>query len=222
MRIRTIKPEFFTHDRLFDAEKETKLPLRLAYIGLWCAADREGRFRCEPRRLKALIFPYDKIDFSRVLDALVARRFIVKYGKEDSFFGAIPSWNNHQVINNRERDSQLPEPPTGQQLIDACGTREPRVDDAGQGEGKGTEGKEGKVVTDVSVTKDELWLNQLAINPAYTTTDVRREYAKMQAWCSVNRKMPTRRRLVAWLNRVEKPMDAPKGIRTHESTIDRS
>lgn len=222
MRIRTIKPEFFTHDRLFDAEKETKLPLRLAYIGLWCAADREGRFRWEPRRLKALIFPYDKIDFSRVLDALVTRRFIVKYGKEDGFFGAIPSWNNHQVINNRERDSQLPEPPAGQQLIDACGTRDPRVDDAGQGEGKGMEGKEGKVVTDVSVTKDELWLNQLATNPAYTTTDVRREYAKMQAWCSVNRKMPTRRRLVAWLNRVEKPMDAPKGIRTHESTIDRS
>ena len=222
MRIRTIKPEFFTHDRLFDAEQETKLPLRLAYIGLWCAADREGRFRWEPRRLKALIFPYDKIDFSRVLDALVTRRFIVKYGKEDSFFGAIPSWHNHQVINNRERDSQLPEPPTEQQLIDACGTRGSRVDDAGQGEGKGMEGKEGKVVTDVSVTNDEIWLNQLAINPAYNLTDVRREYAKMQAWCSVNRKMPTRRRFVAWLNRVDKPMDAAKGIRTHESTIDRS
>jgi hypothetical protein len=222
MRIRTIKPEFFTHDRHYDAEQETKLTLRLAYIGLWCAADREGRFRWEPRRLKALIFPYDKIDFSRVLDALVTRGFIVKYGKEDSFFGAIPSWHNHQVINNRERDSQLPEPPTGQQLIDACRTREPRVDDAGQGEGKGMEGKEGKVVTDVSVTNDEIWLNQLATNPAYTTTDVRREYSKMQAWCSVNRKMPTRRRFVAWLNRVDKPMDAPKGIRTHESTIDRS
>jgi hypothetical protein len=84
------------------------------------------------------------------------------------------------------------------------------------------EGKEGKVVTDVSVTNDEIWLNQLATNPAYTTTDVRREYAKMQAWCSVNRKMPTRRRFIAWLNRVDKSMDAPKGIRTHESTIDRS
>ena len=82
--------------------------------------------------------------------------------------------------------------------------------------------EDGPIVTDVSVTKDELWLMQLEINPAYNLTDVRREYAKMQAWCSVNRKMPTRRRFVAWLNRVEKPMDAPKGIRTHESTIDRS
>jgi hypothetical protein len=82
--------------------------------------------------------------------------------------------------------------------------------------------EDGRIVTDVSVTNDEIWLNQLATNPAYTTTDVRREYSKMQAWCSVNRKMPTRRRFVAWLNRVEKPMDAAKGIRTHESTIDRS
>jgi hypothetical protein len=81
---------------------------------------------------------------------------------------------------------------------------------------------DGANVTDVSVTNDEIWLNQLAINPAYNLTDVRREYAKMQAWCSVNRKMPTRRRFIAWLNRVDKSMDAPKGIRTHESTIDRS
>jgi hypothetical protein len=44
----------------------------------------------------------------------------------------------------------------------------------------------------------------------------------MQTWCSVNRKMPTRRRFVAWLNRIEKPMDAAKGSRAHESIIDRS
>jgi hypothetical protein len=77
-------------------------------------------------------------------------------------------------------------------------------------------------VTDASVTSDEDWLNQLAINPAYSLIDVRREYSKMQTWCSVNRKMPTRRRFVAWLNRIEKPMDAAKGSRAHESIIDRS
>ena len=82
--------------------------------------------------------------------------------------------------------------------------------------------KEGKDVAEVSATSDEEWLNQLGTNPAYSLIDVRREHSKMQTWCSVNRKMPTRRRFVAWLNRIEKPMDAPKGIRTHESTIDRS
>jgi hypothetical protein len=77
-------------------------------------------------------------------------------------------------------------------------------------------------VTDASVTSDEDWLKQLEILPAYNLMDVRREYSKMRTWCSVNRKMPTRRRFVAWLNRIEKPMDAAKGNRAHESIIDRS
>lgn len=33
-RIRTIKPEFFLHDELFELEKETGLPVRLTFIGL--------------------------------------------------------------------------------------------------------------------------------------------------------------------------------------------
>ena len=82
--------------------------------------------------------------------------------------------------------------------------------------------KEGKDVAEVSATSDEEWLNQLGTNPAYSLIDVRREYSKMQTWCGVNRKMPTRRRFVAWLNRIDKPMDATKGSRTHESIIDRS
>jgi hypothetical protein len=69
---------------------------------------------------------------------------------------------------------------------------------------------------------DAEWLAELATSPAYLGIDVRREYSKMQTWCSVNRKMPTRRRFVAWLNRIEKPMDAAKGNRAHESIIDRS
>jgi len=119
MRIRTIKPEFFNHEGIFDAEHETKLPLRLAFIGLWCAADREGRFKWESRRLKTQIMPYDSCDFSRVLDALTTRGFIVKYATESGEYGCIPSFNRHQVINNRERDSELPEP-NDDNLCDAC------------------------------------------------------------------------------------------------------
>jgi hypothetical protein len=139
MRIRTIKPEFFTHDGIFEAEEETGLPLRLAYIGLWCAADREGRFRWEPRRLRVQILPYDDVDFSRVLDALTTRGFLVKYASEGREFGAIPSFPRHQIINNRERESELPEP-LNINIIDACPTRDPREHHAGKAEGKGREG----------------------------------------------------------------------------------
>lgn len=109
-RIRTIKPEFFKHERLFDLEEETGLPIRLAFIGLWTQADREGRFEWRPRQLKADILPYDDIDFSRVLDALATRGFVVRYASNDREYGFIPSWRKHQVINNKERASGHPEP----------------------------------------------------------------------------------------------------------------
>lgn len=148
MRIRTIKPEFFHHEAIFELEKSTKLPLRLAYIGLWCVADREGRFKWEPRRLGVQILPYDGVDFSRVLDALVTRAFIVQYRVNDVCFGVIPSFTTHQVINNRESASVLPEPPTellkslgNPRVPDASPTGEPREDHADTGEGKGREGK---------------------------------------------------------------------------------
>jgi hypothetical protein len=51
-RIRTIRPDFFLHDGLFDLESNSRLPLRLAFAGLWTQCDREGRFKWRPRRLK--------------------------------------------------------------------------------------------------------------------------------------------------------------------------
>jgi hypothetical protein len=139
MRIRTIKPEFFNHEGIYDAELDTGLPLRLSFIGLWCVADREGRFKWEPRRLKVKILPYDDVDFTRVLDALATRGFILKYAFETEVFGCIPSFSRHQVINNRERPSELPDP-CNCNVFDASSTREPRVNHAGKAEGKGREG----------------------------------------------------------------------------------
>ncbi|HQC99488.1 MAG TPA: hypothetical protein PK306_27655, partial [Aquabacterium sp.] len=123
-RIRTIKPEFFRHEALFEAERETGLPLRLAFAGLWTVADREGRFKWRPRAMKLDVLPYDDVDFAAVLDRLADRGFVVRYEVGGDVFGAIPSWSSHQVINNRESASLLPSPP-----VDACPTRDPRVDD---------------------------------------------------------------------------------------------
>jgi hypothetical protein len=147
-RIRTIKPEFFKHSGLFDAEQETGLPLRIGFAGLWTCSDREGRFKWRPRELKLDVLPYDDCDFSCVLDALATRGFIVKYASESEAFGYIPSWKSHQFVNPKEAQSHLPNPCDGQQ-IDASITRGERVEDAnetrGVKEGKGTEGsREGK------------------------------------------------------------------------------
>ncbi len=141
-RIRTIKPDLFKHEALFEAEAETGLPLRLAFVGLWTACDREGRFLWRPRSLKTDVLPYDEVDFSRVLDALLTRGFLVKYVSNGREIGAIPSWHRHQAINNRESASALPPPPENIEEFDASVTREPRVGRAASGEGKGREGKE--------------------------------------------------------------------------------
>jgi hypothetical protein len=149
-RIRTVKPDLFTHEDLYEAEKESGLPLRVAFVGLFTCADREGRFKWRPRTLKLAVLPHDELDFSRVLDALLTRGFLVKYasatGEE---IGLIPTFTKHQVINNRECASDLPPPPAN---LDMTGistrtpTREPRVDDAcptpAQGKGKEGKGKE--------------------------------------------------------------------------------
>ncbi len=150
-RIRTIKPEFFKHWDLYKLESETGLPLRIAYAGLWTVCDREGRFKWIPQQLKIDVLPYDDLDFSRVLDVLTTRGFIRKYASNNIEYGVVPSFMDHQVINNRERASELPEPID---FIEPL-TRGPRVDDActksldpAYAEGKGREGKgkEGEVL----------------------------------------------------------------------------
>lgn len=150
-RIRTVKPELFRHDGLFELEAETDLPIRLTWCALPTVCDREGRFKWKPRQLKLDILPYDDIDFSRVLDALLSRGFIMKYQHDGKDYGWIPTFKTHQVINNRESASTLPSPEESEDI-----TREQRVNDAsptpldstqgeGKGKGKGREGeKEGK------------------------------------------------------------------------------
>lgn len=142
-RIRTIKPEFFKHEELYQAEEKSCLPLRIAFSGLWTIADREGRFKWKPTQIKLDVLPYDKVDMGDVLDALVAFGFVEKYSVDGKDFGYIPSFKEHQVINHREAPSVIPAPIVPHEM-----TRAPRVttgestrDDASRGEGKGREGK---------------------------------------------------------------------------------
>jgi hypothetical protein len=109
-RIRTVKPDFFRHEGLFDAERTSGLPLRIAFAGLWTAADREGRFAWSPRTLKLDCLPHDAVDFEAVLNALWQYGFVEKYQVEGRDYGFIPSWLKHQHINQREAQSHLPEP----------------------------------------------------------------------------------------------------------------
>ncbi len=112
-RIRTIKPDFFKHWDLYQAEINSGLPIRLAYSGLWTVADKEGRFRCVPQQLKLEVLPYDEVDFSLVLKTLATGGWVVLYEFEGKSYGWIPTFKDHQRISGSEKDaeSKLPEPP---------------------------------------------------------------------------------------------------------------
>jgi hypothetical protein len=112
MRIRNIHPTFFVSDKLFDAEQESGQPVRLGLIGLWCVADREGRFEWNSRQLKALIFPYDTdVDFAAILEALVKAHSVVRYSVGEKQLGVIVNFTTYQYISGNEAKSQLPPPP---------------------------------------------------------------------------------------------------------------
>lgn len=103
-RIRTIKPEFFTSDDVCALS-----PLaRLLFIGCWCEADREGRLEWRPRTLKRKYLPEDDCDADAVCSELVSRGLIVLY---EQGFAYVSGFAKHQVINLREAQSKLPEPP---------------------------------------------------------------------------------------------------------------
>lgn len=146
-RIRTIKPEVLTDEKLWDLEESTGLPLLRAFVGLWMQADREGRFEWRHRPLKAAILPYWSGDFTACLDALAHAGFIVRYEAEGKSLGYVRTFLDHQQINNREQPSRLPAPPTEQPSPDATpdpsGTRGSRVEhasrDATRGERNRTE-----------------------------------------------------------------------------------
>jgi hypothetical protein len=118
--LRTVAPEYFLDEALFEAEEKRGLPLRLALVALWTCADREGRFGWTPRTLKLQCLPHDQLDFGAVLGALEVSGHVCSYTVRGTKYGYIVNWKHQQVINNRERPSELPAP--GHRVDDASAT----------------------------------------------------------------------------------------------------
>jgi hypothetical protein len=98
VRIRNIKPSFFTCEDLADVEPMA----RLLFIGLWCMADGHGRLEDRPRRIAATVFPYESVDAEPLLAALATKRFILRYktpGVGQTPGVETPSVNAIQILN---------------------------------------------------------------------------------------------------------------------------
>ncbi|WP_223535729.1 DnaT-like ssDNA-binding domain-containing protein [Pseudomonas sp. GL-B-16] len=104
-RARNIKPGLFSNELLVE------LPAfdRLAFIGLWCLADREGRLEDRVKRIKIELFPCDDYDVDAGLSRLAAAGFISRYQAAGQSVIEIVNFQKHQSPHGSEKDSTLPD-----------------------------------------------------------------------------------------------------------------
>jgi len=111
-RIRAVKPDFFKDEDL----AEVPFWVRILFEGLWCHADKEGRLEDRPLKIKAEIFPYDKVDTEKGLFLLsepkkhspTHKPFIFRYTIEGENYIQIIEFNKHQSPHHTERESIIP------------------------------------------------------------------------------------------------------------------
>jgi len=139
MRIRTVKPEFWTHKM----HRVIKVEAALVALALLNYADDEGRFEADEELFQAACFPLrPKLNVMAAWVELCGCGWLVLYehGKDLSGkpmrYGCIPGFERHQVIN-RPSPSYIPSPDEGSLITHGMLTD----DSSGKGrEGKGKEG----------------------------------------------------------------------------------
>jgi hypothetical protein len=123
-RIRTIKPEFWTDEKL----TECSVSARLLFIGLLNFADDNGNLVYSVRRIKMQIFPADSFDVAPLLLELICQGVLVEYEVCAVKYLHIKGFLKHQVIN-RPSTSAIP-------LIDGSLRTHGRLIEGREGKGR--------------------------------------------------------------------------------------
>lgn len=157
-RIRTIKPEFWTDEKLAQACRDA----RLLFAALLNIAEDHGVARANPAFVKSQAFPYDDLTVQQVSAWIVELErldLIRRFGHDGQAYLYVVNFKKHQRID-RPTKPTLPDPPPevefkGDPNVDPDargldeGSTNPRrgLDEGSLLEGKGKEGsgKEGKV-----------------------------------------------------------------------------
>jgi hypothetical protein len=148
-RIRTIKPDFWTDEKL----TECSLSARLLFIGTWNFADDNGNLDRSSKQIKARVFPLDNLDCEPLILELLEKELLVEYEYEDRLYLHIQGFNKHQLINR-------PSKPQCPLYDDSLRTHGVLITE-GRKERKGVEGKETLIPDDFSVSERVIeWANK--------------------------------------------------------------
>lgn len=103
MRIRSIKPEFCTDEKIGALSREE----RLHFILLWMAADREGTIEYLPRQLAAMLYPFDddmeKDRFEALTSAVLLKSLCSRFSANGRTYLHITNFTKHQSLTTWER-----------------------------------------------------------------------------------------------------------------------
>jgi hypothetical protein len=99
-RIRTIKPTFWTDDKVTSVCRDA----RLLFVGIWNFAGDDGLIEDKPRQIKMQVFPGDDDlsadDVARLIDVLVAEGLLDRYDAPDSTVHLhVHHWVRHQRVD---------------------------------------------------------------------------------------------------------------------------
>lgn len=100
-RIRTIKPEFWTNERVVECSTNA----RLLFVGLWNFCDDCGNHPLSEKTVKGSIFPCDNFttdDIRRMLDELSTNGLIEFYSFENKGYLNVIGWE-HQKIDRPQK-----------------------------------------------------------------------------------------------------------------------
>lgn len=119
MRIRNIRPGFWTNEDLADCSDRQNL----LFIGLWMLADKNGCIEYRPRRIKAQLFGIRDFtseelqkDCGRLAEVLLIHFYRASEGEEpteectekDADFLFIPKFGKHQKLTTWEKKDSEP------------------------------------------------------------------------------------------------------------------
>lgn len=95
-RIRTIKPEFWTDEKLVELEPWE----RLLFIGIWNFSDDDGFLTYSPKRIKMQVFPGDDLDVAAGLERLIGAGFLAVFDTEIGPVLQVRNWSKHQKVTH--------------------------------------------------------------------------------------------------------------------------
>jgi hypothetical protein len=98
-RIRTIKPEFWSDEKIVELDFEW----RLLFQGIWNFADDQGYIDCSPKRIKMQVFPGDSIEVSVGLRRLLEDSLLSAYrlrSDPERYVLRVVNWEQHQRVSN--------------------------------------------------------------------------------------------------------------------------